>query len=156
MYRGTRLIAVLMASFICGTALSGAALSGTALSGTALSGTALSGQEAQAGWSRVPGGLRLDGEVKAIDYGAFLHLFETAMLEEPRYAPIALWLAGTGGDEAAARRIAGLLAVAQEHGVRLATVMAAGHACDGACAILFALGDEQIAAASGTGMIAQD
>ncbi|KUP92726.1 hypothetical protein [Tritonibacter horizontis] len=109
--------------------------------------------EAQAGWSRVPGGLRLDGEIKAIDYGAFLHHFEAAMLEEPRHAPIAIWLAGTGGDETAAYRIAEILAVAQEHGVRLATVMAQGHSCDGACFILYALGDEQIAAASGTRLI---
>ncbi len=108
---------------------------------------------AEAGWSRVPGGLRLDGEVKAIDYGAFLHHFEAAMLEEPRYAPIAIWLAGSGGDEAAALRIADILATAQGHGVRLATVMAQGHACDGACSILYALGDEQIASASGTGLI---
>ncbi|OIQ27196.1 MAG: hypothetical protein BM562_15270 [Alphaproteobacteria bacterium MedPE-SWcel] len=136
MFRGIQLTAVLIASF--------------------LGAVALPGRDAQAGWSRVPGGVRLDGEVKAIDYGAFLHHFESAMLEEPRYAPIAIWLAGTGGDEIAAQRIAGILAVAQDQGVRLATVMAVGHACDGACSILFALGDEQIAAASGTGLIAEN
>ncbi|MFP3382733.1 hypothetical protein [Tritonibacter sp. SIMBA_163] len=114
---------------------------------------ALQAPQAKAGWSRVPGGLRLDGEVKAIDFGAFLHHFETAMLEEPRYAPIAIWLAGSGGDEAAAKRIGEIMAVAQDQGVRLAMVMAQGHACDGACSILFALGDEQIASASGTRLI---
>ena len=119
----------------------------------ALTGVLFTSTAAQAGWSRVPGGLRLDGEVKAIDYGAFLHHFEDAMLTEPGYAPIAIWLAGSGGDESAAIRIAEILATAQDHGVRLATVMAQGHACDGACAILFLLGDEQIASASGTGLI---
>ncbi len=114
------------------------------------------GTQAQAGWNRVPGGLRLDGEVEAIDFGAFLHHFETAMLEEPRHAPIAIWLAGSGGDERAARRIADILEVAQTHGVRLATVKAQGHSCDGACSILFATGDEQIAAASGTRLIARN
>ena len=76
----------------------------------------LQAPQAEAGWSRVPGGLRLDGEVKAIDFGAFLHHFETAMLEEPRYAPIAIWLAGSGGDEAAAKRIGEIMAVAQDQG----------------------------------------
>ncbi len=118
-----------------------------------LAGVLFTSTDAQAGWSRVPGGLRLDGEVKAIDYGAFLHHFEDAMLSEPGYAPIAIWLAGSGGDEAAAMRIAAILATAQGHGVRLATVMAQGHDCHGACAILFSLGDEQIASASGTGLI---
>ena len=133
MFRVNRLSAALMASLI------GAAV--------------LQASQADAGWSRVPGGLRLDGEVNAVDFGAFLHHFENAMLEEPRYAPIAIWLAGSGGDDAAARRIAEILAVAQDQGVRLATVMAQGHACDGACSILFALGDEQIASASGTRLI---
>ncbi|MCG7623408.1 MULTISPECIES: hypothetical protein [unclassified Epibacterium] len=133
MFRVNRLSAALMASLI------GAAV--------------VQAPQANAGWSRVPGGLRLDGEINAVDFGAFLHHFEAAMLEEPRYAPIAIWLAGSGGDEAAARRIAGILAVAQDQGVRLATVMAQGHACDGACSILFAVGDEQIASASGTRLI---
>ena len=106
-----------------------------------------------ADWHRVPGGLRLSGEIHEDGRTGFLAAFWAAALEEPRHAPIGLWLASDGGDEAEAFRIATVLAEAQETGIRIATVVPNGHRCRGACNILFSLGDERFRTEPGSDLL---
>lgn len=108
---------------------------------------------ALADWHRVPGGLRLSGAIHEDGHTGFLVAFWAAALEEPRHVPIGLWLASDGGDEAAAFRLARVLAEAQETGLRIATVVPRGHACSGACNILFSVGDERFRTVSGSDLL---
>lgn len=114
---------------------------------------ALASSAGAAGWSRVPGGLRLDGAIEAEAHSSFLMAFWSAALEEPRHAPIALWLAGDGGDEVAAVQIAIKLEEVKAQGVRIATVVPNGHACSGACNILFFQGDERFRTEVGSDLL---
>ena len=104
-------------------------------------------------WERTPGGLRLSGEIHEDGRTGFLVAFWAAALEEPRHAPIGLWLASDGGDEAEAFRLATVLAEAQETGVRIATVVPEGHRCSGACNILFSVGDERFRVEPGSDLL---
>ena len=108
---------------------------------------------ALADWHRVPGGLRLSGEIHEDGHTGFLAAFWAAALEEPRHAPIGVWLASDGGDEVAAFRMASVLAEAQETGVRIATVVPRGHACSGACNILFSVGNERFRTVAGSDLL---